>query len=106
MTALMVSMSKPFMMTPTVYGPAAYVAPSWFSTKIGEPCSNSGSRESFDNLAGAGDKTKAELDVPEQPRIVLFAGPTWLERLTPAFRALLLAQNSPGLAVADLGPIG
>ena len=35
-----------------------------------------------------------------------FAGPTWLERLPLAFRALLLAQNSPGLAVADLGPIG
>jgi hypothetical protein len=35
-----------------------------------------------------------------------FAGPTWLERLTPTFRAFLLAQNSPGLAVADLKPIG
>jgi len=100
-------MSKPFMMTPRSYGPAAYVAPSWFSTRIDDPCANSGSgRESLDNPAGAGGKTKAELDVPEQPRIVLFAGPTWLERLTLALRALLLAQNSPGLAVADLGPIG
>jgi hypothetical protein len=68
---------------------------------------NSGSgRQSFDNPTGAGDKTKAELDVPWQPRIVLLAGPTWLERLTPTFRAFLLAQNSPGLAVADLKPIG
>src|ERR1700682_4176651 len=76
MTALMGRLSKPFMMTPRAYGPAAYVAPSWFSTRIDDPCANAGSgRESFDNPAGAGGKTKAELDVPEQPRIELFCGP-------------------------------
>jgi len=32
--------------------------------------------------------------------------PTRLERLTVIFQALLLAQISPGLAVADRRPIG
>ena len=36
----------------------------------------------------------------------VLARPTRLERLTVIFQALLLAQISPGLAVADRRPIG
>src|ERR1700681_177352 len=96
MTALMVSMSKPFMMIPRSYGPAAYVAPSWFSTRIDDPCANSGSgRESLDNPAGAGGKTKAELDVPEQPRIELFCGPDMARTAEPCLSSLAGCPKQP-----------
>ena len=40
------------------------------------------------------------------PKRYPLAHPTQLKRLAFAVRALLLAQINPGLAVADLKPIG
>jgi hypothetical protein len=40
------------------------------------------------------------------PKRHLLARPRRFERLTVAFSALLIAQINPGLAVADLKPIG
>jgi hypothetical protein len=51
-------------------------------------------------------KPKQNLTFQSNRGSSFFAGPTWLERLPLAFRALQLAQNSPGLAVAHLRPIG
>jgi hypothetical protein len=73
----MVSMSKPFMMNPTHDRTARSVCrPELVLNKDRRAVREFRlGQQSFDNLAGAGDKIKAELDVPEQPRIMLFAGP-------------------------------
>src|SRR6202049_4597623 len=108
MTALMVSMSKAFydQPRPRPYSPQRMSprASSQRSTRRARIPAQDG-RASIIWLVLV-TKPKQNLTFQSNRGSSLFAGPPWLERLPLAFRALQLAQNSPGLAVAHLGPIG